>query len=360
MINIGLLGYGTVGHGVKELLVSPQNQRSFQLKKVFDRKEKAEEIGEIFAPSLEDVVKDKDIDTVVECMGGDTLPYQAITSALKAGKNVVSSNKETISKHLKEYLLLAEQNHATIQFEASCGGGIPLINPLWCLSQFDQINSLKGILNGTSNFILTEMEEKNLSFKEAISLAQQKGFAEKDPSDDINGNDLARKGAILASLAFQVEIKAMDFPRFGIENLTPEIINQLKKSGRRVKLILLVEKQAEGILSQVLPVAFELSTPLAAVREETNAVLINCEKNGPLLLEGKGAGKDPTAAAILQDLTRISHRCVPSICSSLAIPKLVKQFKGLFFGFRPDGKMEKLTNPKEEELRSFSFICKEN
>ncbi|MCI2069235.1 MAG: homoserine dehydrogenase [Bacilli bacterium] len=359
MINIGLFGYGTVGHGVKELLASQKNIGVFNLKKVFDRKEKAEEIGDIYASSIKEITADNNIDTVIECMGGDELPYQAITSSLKAGKNVISSNKETISKHLKEYLALAKENHASIQFEASVGGGIPLINPLWCLSQFDQIDSLQGILNGTSNSILTEMEESQLSFNQAVSLAQQKGFAEKDPSDDLNGNDLARKGAILASLAFQAEIKPDDFTRFGIENLTPMIISTLKKAGKRIKLILLVEKKEEGILNLVLPVAFDLQAPLALVKEETNGVLIDCSKNGPLFFEGKGAGKNPTASAILQDLTRVNSNIAPSFNPDINKPKLLKELPGRFYGFHPDGRMEKLVDPSETELRSFSFICQD-
>lgn len=359
MIKIGLCGYGTVGHGVKELIDS-LSPKEAKLVKVFDLPEKQTELGSLLVTDWKEITEDEEISTVIECMGGDKLPYQIIMASLKSGKNVISSNKETISLHLREYLQTAKLNHCTIQFEASCGGGIPLIYPLYNISLFDRINSIYGILNGTSNFILTKMQQEKMSFATALTKAQDDGFAEKDPSADLNGLDIARKSNILASLVYKKEISTDQIARFGIEKISSDILDFLQERGFIVKLVADISRNDETINISVLPVLFKRDNPIAQVQYETNGILASCQHNGPIFFSGKGAGKQPTASAIIQDLERVLSSTAPHFDPGLTKVDINPDLTGRFYCFLAEGTPQILLNPSLAQLKQFRFIAKEN
>jgi homoserine dehydrogenase len=361
MNNIALLGYGTVGKGVKDLLDGLPEAEDCHLVAVFDLPEKEEELGKLLVTDPEVIMADKSIDTVIECLGGDELPYRLIKEALTAGKNVISSNKETISKHLKEYLILARDHRCYLQFEASVGGGIPLLYPLYVSSSFDTLSSLEGILNGTTNFILTQIQDHGMDFATALKKAQELGFAEKDPTADLEGLDMVRKGNILASLCYQVELANEDIPHFGISHLSPAVLSYAKKQDKTLRFVVDMKRSAEGLGLIVIPELFPNDHLLSQVKEETNAVVALFERNGPLTFIGKGAGRNPTASAILQDVQRIIAHCAPRYEDTLTPMVPRQQLEGDFVCFPKDASQPIfLKNPVVADLKAYDFVLKEN
>lgn len=353
MNNIAILGYGTVGKGVRELV--EKNPR-FKLVAIFDRPEKKEELGSLLIARPEDILDNLAIDTVVECLGGDSLAHEIIVKALSRHKNVISSNKETISKHLKEYLELANDNHVSLQFEAAVGGGIPLLYPLSMETQFDEICEIKGILNGTSNFILTKMQDEKMKKEKAIELAIEKGFAEKDPSADLEGLDMVRKACILGDILTGKEIHNDDIPTFGIANIDESILNEIAKRKLTLKLLSTIEYRNGSLSIVIMPSALNHSNLLCQIKDENNTVLINGKYQEPLLFVGKGAGRNPTASAILQDLIRVSENITyhyPKLGDYLP---LVNSFSGHYLAFE-DKTVIELIDPSIEVLRRYPFVC---
>lgn len=355
MINVALCGYGTVGKGVKALLDS-LDQKEVHLAKVLDIPAKKEELGSLLVTDYKDIINDPSINVVIECLGGDELPHKVIAESLAAGKNVISSNKETISLHLQEFLSLAKKSGASLQFEASCGGGIPLLNPIMNIARFDEIESIRGILNGTTNFILTKMQKDGKTFSDSLSEAQRLGFAEKDPTADLEGLDMVRKSNILAALAYGYEIHNEDIPHFGISHINEEILNSLAKTGKTVKFVSDLVKTKDGVSIIVIPELLDKDEPLANVTFETNGVEVMAKHNGPLSFIGKGAGREPTASAIIQDLERLLHLEAPHLTRKL-VPVTVKtELKGRFYVFDEKNKMSELVDPSLEELKRYCFV----
>lgn len=358
MNRIGLLGYGTVGKGVKALLDSlpPEEAR---LVRVFDLPTKKEELGSLYVGDYRQISEDPAIDVVIECLGGDELPQAAIVSALNHKKHVISSNKETLSRHFEDYLRLAKANGVSLQFEASCGGGIPLLNPLFVVSRFDRITSLRGILNGTSNSILTAMQKKRSSFSLALEEAQRKGFAEKDPSADLEGLDMVRKAHILASLISGKRIDWTGIPHFGIAHVNLDMLSYFTKQGKTVRFVSEILFQDSSVSILIIPEIFPPEELLSTINEETNAVVALAEHNGPLAFVGKGAGQEPTASAILQDLERIMTHTEPHYPEVKESLTLQEDLRGRFYGFTEAQSPEILVNPSLDELRHFVFVAKE-
>jgi homoserine dehydrogenase len=304
MNRIGLLGCGTVGSGVKELI--EKNSDKYSLIKVFDMPSKKEMLGKLYASSYENVCTSPYIDTVIECLGGDEIAYPAIKMALENSKNVITSNKETVSLHLQEYLSLAKKNYVSFRFEAAVGGGIPLLDTVLKISDFDELVGFEGILNGTTNYIITKMFDEDMDFEEALSLAQSKGFAEKDPTADLLGLDMVRKGKILSELGYHIKVDQSQIPNRGIASLNKNIVREIKKMGKYLKFV--VKSSYDSALHlEITPILIDLSSPLVAVKNEFNAVYLHYKNNDDIVLSGKGAGKIPTAGAIMQDLTLISQ-----------------------------------------------------
>ena len=352
MNNIALLGFGTVGKGVFELL---KDRRDVSITRVLDLPTKKEELGSLYS-TKEEILQDENISTIIECMGGDTLAYEIIKEGLTRGKNVITSNKETVSLHLEEYLSLAQEHHCCFRFEASVGGGIPLLDPAYQISCFDQVDKIEGILNGTTNFILSKMQKENLSFQESLKLAQEKGFAERDPSADLQGLDMVRKGVILSSLCYHKEIHNEDVIHFGIEHIDLDIIHDIQKRGKVLRFLMLSSYQ-EKLSLQVIPALLSPSHPLSQIQEEYNGVTLYCKNNSLVTLSGKGAGRYPTASAILQDLNHILEGAAPFRREKVSLLKNEVDLSGDYYVY--DGKESKiLSSPSFNTLSSYPFVAK--
>lgn len=311
MIQIGILGLGTVGTGVAELIEKNRNTISKRLGKNIEIKKVLVKDPSKKRPSLVEgkitndpgqVLDDGDISIVVELMGGEEPALTYIRRALASGKHVVTANKEVISKHGKELLDLAQKQGVNLFFEASVGGGIPIIRPMKQCLAANEITKVMGILNGTTNYILTQMTEKNKSFEEALSEAQKEGYAESDPTADIKGSDAARKLAILSSISFNTRITPDDIYTEGIDSINLVDINYARELGYRVKLVAMGKRHGNEVEVSVVPVLLREDHPLASVSGAFNAILVEGNAVGRVMFYGQGAGKMPTASAVVADI----------------------------------------------------------
>lgn len=311
-MKIGLLGLGTVGSGVFEIL----NEKGEDLEKIYGEKieiskalvkncEKKRGIcreREFLTNNPYEILDDESIDLIVEAIGGIEEAHSYIQYALSKGKHVVTANKAVVANHMDDLLTLAEKNNKAFLFEASVGGGIPLIKPLKQCTLINEFSEIKGILNGTSNFILTKMMEEDLGFQEALKLAQELGYAEADPKDDIEGDDVARKLAILTTIAFQNNTRLEDVQYRGIKNISKRDIKIFKKMGYSIKLIGKAIVEDEKISTLVEPVLIRNTSQFEKVKNAYNMVLVKGNNVGELRLYGEGAGKKATANAVVCDI----------------------------------------------------------
>ncbi len=352
-VNAAILGFGTVGKGVYDIIKAKDN--GIEVVKVLELRD-IEEIKDIRVTDYMEIVNDENIDIVVECLGGDNFPHQVNTACLKAGKSVVTSNKETTALHFDEYLQLAKENNCHYLFEASCGGGIPVINPLMKIIRYDEIDSFMGILNGTTNFIITKMEDDGYQFEEALSLAQQLGFAEKDPSADLLGLDVVRKCAIMSDLCYNIKVDVEDIVHFGIENLNREIIDDIVSQGKHLKMVGVSDYEDGQLSAMVIPVIIDSSNPLSEVALENNGIFVNCKFNDPLTFTGKGAGRYPTASAIVQDIISIQYGPVEIDRTGAKKVSNHPDLSGQFYLVK-DGQKQIKENPGMDELKAADFVA---
>jgi homoserine dehydrogenase len=311
-IGIGLLGAGTVGGTLVSRLIgeadaiAAKTGLTFDVRKVGVRRLTAERSFPVteglLTDRLEEVITDPSIDLVVEVMGGLEPAGDLILAALEAGKPVISANKELIAARGPELIAAAERSGVPFLFEAAVGGGIPIIRPLSETLAGEKIDKVLGIVNGTTNYILTEMSEHGTTYGDALEAAQELGYAEPDPTADVSGADAAAKVAILASLAFGTWVGIDDVYHEGIEGISPIDITFASDSGYAVKLIGVCERVESGINARVHPVMIPLEHPLAGIRGATNAIFIEGPTIESLLFAGPGAGGDPTATAVLGDM----------------------------------------------------------
>ena len=236
-MKLGLFGYGTIGRGVYTLIEQLDKSYNCEIKKVFDLPIKKDLLGDKLVCDINDIINDNEIEAVVEVLGGHDVPYEVITKCLKSGKSVITANKEVVSNHLEEFINLAHENNASFCFEASAGGGIPVIRTLIDNIKVNDVNDIYGILNGTTNYILTKMDEDGLSFDEALKLAQKNGFAEANPTADLEGLDIVRKINILSSLAFKGNISNDDIYHYGITGVNKAILDSIKELGYALKFV---------------------------------------------------------------------------------------------------------------------------
>lgn len=312
VIRIGMLGLGTVGSGVVRVLAQNGDRISKKLGSRLEitriavrdvNKPRPVELDETLLTNNPDlVVSDPDIDIVVEVMGGVDKAKGLIARALENGKFVVTANKDLMAQHGVELLEIAQAQGKNIFYEASVGGGIPIIRPLKQCLAANRIYKLMGILNGTTNYILTQMAKEGREFSEALAEAQAKGFAEADPSSDIEGRDAAYKLAIMASLAFSSKIGMSDIFVEGIGNVTLRDIRYAQELGYAVKLLAFGEETENGLKLRVHPTLIPLAHPLAAVSNEFNAIFLVGDAVGEVMFYGRGAGSLPTASAICADI----------------------------------------------------------
>ena len=308
---VAVMGYGTVGSGVVEVfnknhdsIVRRSTRDSLDLKYILDLRDFPDDPNEDkFIKDFNIILNDADVKIVVETMGGLHPAFEFVSSLLKAGKSVVTSNKELVAAKGYELLTLAEENNVNFLFEASVGGGIPIIRPITQCLAANEIDEIAGILNGTTNFILTMMIEKNMTFADALKLAQDNGYAEKDPTADIEGHDACRKICILASLCFGKHVYPDAVYTEGITKITLEDVAYIQNYGGVIKLLGRAKRLEDGKISAVVsPAVVMHGSQLASVTDVFNAILVRGDAIGDVVFYGKGAGKLPTASAVVADV----------------------------------------------------------
>ena len=315
MKKIAILGFGVVGSGVAEVLtqnkkiIESKLNEEIQIKYILDLRDFPDSpFGDKVIHNFDTILNDDEISIVVEMMGGSHPAYDFSKASLLAGKNVVTSNKEVVAKFGTELLQIAKENNVRYLFEASVGGGIPIIRPINNDLVSNKITGIDGILNGTTNYILTQMNENGTSFEAALKDAQAKGYAEADPTADVEGIDAARKIVILSSLSFGKCISPDKVTREGITNVTTEDFAIAKSLGYTIKLIGHSELINGKILATVSPRFIPLSNPLAHISDVYNGILVEANMLDKVLFYGKGAGKLPTASAVVADIMDIAEK----------------------------------------------------
>ena len=310
------MGHGVVGSGVAEILLTHKQKlfasvgEEIYVKKVLDLREFPDSpIADRFTKNFEDIINDLEIRVVVEVMGGLHPAYEFVSRCLKAGKSVVTSNKELVAAYGAELLETARQENVNFLFESSVGGGIPIIRPMNQCLVANIVNEVVGILNGTTNFILTKMIEDGMQFEDALRLAQDLGFAERNPAADIEGHDACRKICILASLAFGKHVYPQSVHTEGITKITLEDVKYAEKFGYVIKLIGRVKKLPDGKIDIVTaPMLVPFKSQLANIDNEFNGIMVRGDCTGDVVFYGRGAGKLPTASAVVADVVDcISH-----------------------------------------------------
>ena len=309
MINVAVLGYGTVGSGVVEVINKNQdivNKRAGQeikVKYVLDLRDfPGDPVQEILVHDYNIILNDPEVDIVVEVMGGINPAYGFVKSALEAGKSVATSNKELVAAHGAELLKVAKNNNVNFLFEASVGGGIPVIRALIRSLTADDITEITGILNGTTNYILSKMSAEGSDFDSVLKKAQEKGYAERNPEADVEGYDACRKIAILTSLVCGKQIDYQDIYTEGITKITDTDIKYAKAMGCTIKLFGTSKFEEDKIYSMVAPFVIPTDHVLGNVNDVFNGVFMHGNMLGDTMFYGKGAGKLPTASAVVSDV----------------------------------------------------------
>ena len=311
MANIAIMGFGTVGSGVYEIikndaniLKTNANGEEINVKHILDIRDFSDHSdAKLFTQKFEDILNDDSVSVVVEVMGGLHPAYEFTKELLQKGKSVVTSNKELVATYGTELLELACQKNENYLFEASVGGGIPIIRPIHQCLTANKVQRIAGILNGTTNYILNEMFKKGKKFDEALCDAQAKGYAEKNPAADIEGHDACRKIAILTSLASRRAVDYKNIPTEGIVNITSEDVKYAEALGYTIKLIGYAEFSEDNKLySRVCPMFIDNDSPLSGVDGVFNAIMVTGNNVGDVMFYGKGAGKLPTASAVVADV----------------------------------------------------------
>jgi len=309
MVNIAVLGYGTVGSGVLEVLntnresIKKRAGQEINVKYVLDRKEfPGDSVMDVLVNDYDVILNDPEVQVVVEVMGGVHPAYEFVKAALESGRSVCTSNKELVAKHGAELLEIARKKDINFLFEASVGGGIPIIRPLNQSLTADEIEEITGILNGTTNYILTKMSNEGSDFNTVLKDAQDKGYAERNPEADVEGYDACRKIAILSSLAFGMQVDYEDIYTEGITKITDADIKYAKAMGRSIKLFGTSRKDGEKVFACVTPVMIDQTHPLYSVNDVFNGIYVRGNVLGDVMFYGSGAGKLPTASAVMADV----------------------------------------------------------
>jgi len=319
-VKIALLGFGTVASGVPFLLkengekINQSAHSEIEVAKVLvkdeDEKNRLLAAGNDFnfVTNVDDILSDQDITIVVELMGRIEPAKTFITRALEAGKHVVTANKDLLAVHGAELLEIAQANKVALYYEAAVAGGIPILRTLANSLASDKITRVLGVVNGTSNFMMTKMVEEGWSYDDALAEAQRLGFAESDPTNDVDGIDAAYKMVILSQFAFGMKVAFDDVAHKGIRNITPEDVAVAQDLGYVVKLVGSIEETPSGIAAEVTPTFLPKAHPLASVNGVMNAVFVESIGIGESMYYGPGAGQKPTATSVVADLVRIVRR----------------------------------------------------
>ena len=308
-MKIAVLGYGTIGSGVVEVIrtnaesIARRAGEEVEVKYVLDLRDfPGDPVQEILVHDYNVIAEDEEVGVIVETMGGTKPAYDFVKTALLNGKSVCSSNKELVAAHGAELIQIARDKKVNFFFEASVGGGIPIIRPLNQCITADEIQEINGILNGTTNFILTKMADEGADFDEVLKKAQELGYAEKDPTADVEGYDACRKIAILTSLAYGKQVDYEDIYTEGITKITAEDFKYAKKINSAIKIFATSKKVGDQVYAMVAPQMIDSTHPLYSVNDVFNAVYVHGNMLGDVMFYGAGAGKLPTASAVVADV----------------------------------------------------------
>ncbi|MEH7095700.1 homoserine dehydrogenase [Neobacillus vireti] len=343
-ISIGLLGLGTVGSGVVQIIKNHQDKLIHQvgcpvvIKKILVQdvhKSRPVHVDpDLLTSNSDEILFDQDIDVVIEVMGGVHETKDYLITALRQGKHVVTANKDLMALHGSELLTVASEHGCDLYYEASVAGGIPILRGLVDGLASDRITQMMGIVNGTTNYILTKMSDEGRSYEEVLKEAQELGFAESDPTSDVEGLDAARKMTILATLGFSMHIDLDDVKVSGISNVTEEDLRYGKQLGYTMKLIGFAHRDGEKVEVSVAPTFLSNNHPLASVQNEYNAVYVYGEAVGETMFYGPGAGSLPTATSIVSDLVGVIKNLRLGVNGRSAVspqyPKKLKENKEKF------------------------------
>lgn len=375
-VQIGMLGLGTVGSGVLQMIQNNEDKvanvtgRQLNVKKVLvkhpERYQKVQG-GIELTTDIQEIINDQEIQIVVELIGGIHPAKDYIEMALRSRKNVVTANKDLIATYGPELSRLAHDNDCDLMYEASVAGGIPILRTINNSFSADKITEVKGIVNGTTNYILTQMSQQGWSYEKALREAQKLGFAEADPTNDVTGKDAAFKMVILSQFAFGIQLTINDFNVTGIDRLSAFDVQQAGKFGYVIKLVGISQVINDGVFVEVAPVLVPVDHPLATINNEYNAVMVTGQAVGDTLFYGRGAGGLPTANSVLSDITSVTknlvlktngnffnnyqQRYIPATTDQVAYPYFLSITM-------PDitGQMLKLTQIMTEINASFSQI----
>ena len=370
MAQVAVLGYGTVGSGVVEVIeknsdvISKRVGEDITVKYVLDLRDfPGDPIQDRVVHDYDTIVNDKDISIICETMGGINPAYEFTKKALMAGKSVCTSNKELVAAHGPELISIAKANNCNYFFEASVGGGIPIIRPFNEALTAEKIDCIMGILNGTTNYILSKMENEGAAFDTVLKEAQEKGYAERNPEADVEGYDAGRKIAILASLVYGETVKFEDVFTEGITKISPVDFEYAKKLGLTIKLIGLEKETSEGRFAMVTPRLIGSESPLAGVKDVFNGILVHSNMLDYSMYYGRGAGKLPTASAVVGDVIAAAKNpgnhltCVwkEKACSLADYKKLAQKYF-----VRVAGNMADLKGDIEKVFAGASFVQLDN
>lgn len=313
MIKAAVMGYGTIGSGVVEVLdvnqgsIAKRAGEGIEVKYILDLRDfPGEPVQELIVHDYKVIAEDPEVKIVVETMGGVEPAYTFVKAMLEAGKHVTTSNKALVAVKGAELIALAKEKNVNFMFEASVGGGIPIIRPLNSCLTADEIEEITGIVNGTTNYMMTKMSEEGLDFDDVLKDAQEKGYAEKDPTADIEGYDACRKIAILTSLVCGQQVDFEDIHTEGITKITTADIKYAKAMGRTIKLLASSKKMEGGYTAMVAPFLLPSTHPLYSVHDVFNAIFVHGNVLGDAMFYGSGAGKLPTASAVVADIVDIA------------------------------------------------------
>ncbi len=309
MIHVAVLGYGTVGSGVVEVIetnkadINKKSGAELNVKYILDLRDfPGDPYENKVVHDFNMILEDPEVSIICETMGGNEPAYTFSKKALMAGKSVCTSNKELVANHGPELLQIARENHCNYLFEASVGGGIPIIRPLNYSLTAEKIDAITGILNGTTNYILTKMDKEGADFEDVLKEAQDKGYAERNPEADVEGYDACRKIAILSSLMTGKNVNYEDIYTEGITKITAADFKYAKKMNRSVKLLAMSKETEDGFFAMVSPCMIPTEHPLYSVNDVFNAVFVHGNMLGDSMYYGRGAGKLPTASAVVSDV----------------------------------------------------------
>ena len=355
-MNIGIIGFGYWG---TNLVRNFANLKNVILKMVVDtRKERQDALLKLcpsaaFSVSADDILNDPEIDTVVEVMGGIDKPYEYIKYALSKGKHVVTANKAVLAKHMEEFLALAKNHNAALLYEASVGGGIPLIKPLKQNARINNFYEISGILNGTSNFILSKMSKEGLEFADVLKEAQEKGYAEQDPSDDIDGTDMARKISVLSSTIFKKHLPLEQIQINGIRHIEKQDMDIAKKAGCDIKLIARSNYEDNNYKAAVEPVILKQNSIFAQVSDAYNIGMAKGDNLSEVSFYGEGAGRYATANAVVSDLLDIyNHEAIEHLAVDFSSTKVNPILADYYVRLNDTNKIEEL----KAKLSAYNLI----